>query len=320
MRALIVGGSGAIGSAVARHCGEIGVETHVTVRKTSSTARLAPCPEVRRHVLDLAEPDRVADLIGSVQPDWILMSAFSSPTRTTDAAARRSLLLGMSHGLLGLLEGLRTAGFKGSLTWIGSALCYGKGDGIRRCEDPLRPSTFRGAVKSAESLLAAQMTADCGIALTELRVFTGYGPFEQRDRLIPRLLRAGLLGERVPLAVKPATRDWVHYGDIATACLASASATGERRRVFNVCSGRVHDTHQVAGLLERIVGKPLIDSAPYEVEDHYGDALPGEPPTSADGLDWSPTLDLQSGLEQCWRWGCSAEGRRYLLQDTLVPA
>jgi nucleoside-diphosphate-sugar epimerase len=320
MRVLIIGGSGAIGSAVARHANSAGLQTHVALRKTASLERLPDWPEIRRHVFDLREPDSLVAVIDTVEPDWILMAAFPLQVRTASALARRELLSGMSDGVLGLSEALGKVGYSGSLTWIGSAMSYGGQACLRRSTDAPRPATFRGAVKSAESLLAAQMAAELGISFTELRVFTGYGPFEQRGRLVSSLLRAGLTGDKVPLASTPARRDWVHYEDIARACIASAAPRAAGQGIFNVCSGRVRDTLEVATLLEEIAGKRLIAGNGYKGIEYYGNAIPGELPRSEDGLTWAPKIDLREGLEQCWRWACSAEGRDYLLQDAAVVA
>jgi nucleoside-diphosphate-sugar epimerase len=320
MRALIIGGSGAIGSAVARHACSIGLQTHVALRKTAVADRLSGWPAIRRHVVDLRESDSLLAAIEAAEPDWIAMAAFPAGVGAGGARARRDLLLGMSQGLLSLSEVLGKVGYSGSLTWIGSAMCYGGSATIRRCTDAMRPSTFRGAVKSAESVLAAQMAASLGIGLTELRVFTGYGPFEQRERFVSSLLRAGLTGGKVPLAPTPACRDWIHYEDIARACVASAASGPPGQRIFNACTGQVHDTHEVVRVLEKITGKSLVADRQYRGHEHYGNAVPGELPKAGDGLDWTPQIDLRHGLEQSWRWACSAEGRSYLLRGAAVPA
>jgi nucleoside-diphosphate-sugar epimerase len=197
-------------------------------------------------------------------------------------------------------------------------MAYGQGGAPRQTDAPLRPQTFRGAVKAAESLLAAQLADQWRLALTELRVFCAYGPYEQRDRFFPRLLRAALTGERVSLPLRPGRRDWIHYEDIARACVATAAPWAGGARVFNACSGVLQDTHAAAALLERISGRRLVADTPYAVEDRYGDVEPGVLPDAAQGLDWSPRIGLAEGLEQCWRWAQSPEGRAYLL-DAGAP-
>ncbi|WP_166212086.1 NAD-dependent epimerase/dehydratase family protein [Cognatiluteimonas telluris] len=317
MRLLIIGGHGAIGSAIARHADSVGIDTHVGARAASSALRLGAPSRIGSHALDAGDVGSVRSIIAAVQPDAIVMAALPQAGHADDADARHALLSGMGAGVLGVLEGARAAGFHGPMAWIGSAMCYGEGGQPRRVDAALRPQTFRGAVKAAESLLVAQLAAQFDIDLTEVRVFTGYGPYEQRERLVASLLRAALRGGRVRLAPTPARRDWIHYDDIARACLAvlSVPSGASVPKVANACSGTLHDTHEVARLLERITGAALVDAAAYEAADRYGDVEPGCLPLAADGLDWRPRVDLAQGLQACWDWARSPSGRQYLLAD-----
>lgn len=313
MRALIIGGNGAIGSAIARHADGQGIETHVGVRASPTVDRLTQHPAIRRHALDATDAASVGRVIRSVRPDWLVMTALPRSGHAPTQDARRALLLGMCEGLLGVLDGARNAEFAGRLVWIGSAMSYGEGGQPRRTDAVLRPQTFRGAVKAAESLLAAQLAAESGIAMTEVRVFTGYGPYEQRERFVASVLRAALSGDRVRLAQVPGRRDWIHYDDIARACLA-AMASPTMPAVFNACSGRLHDTREVATLLETIVGKSLVADEIYPAGDCYGEVEPGQLPAPAE-VDWAPAISLLQGLEHCWAWARSASGRAYLLAE-----
>ena len=315
MRVLIIGGNGAIGSAIARCVHAEGVETHAGLRDARRAERLSAHPGIAVHDVDATDAESVQRTLVRLRPDWVVMAALPQAGHAMHRQSRQVLLSGMCSGLLGVLEGAHAAGFRGRMTWIGSAMCYGAGRGPRDVGAPMRPQSFRGAVKAAESLLAAQLAAQLDIALTEIRVFTGYGPYEQRERLVASLLRAALSGERVRLERIPGRRDWIHYDDIARACLASAVAPGARG-VFNACSGRLHDTREVATLLETIVGKPLVADEPYEQGDRYGDVEPGIVPDARDGLAWQPKVSLSEGLQRCWDWARSRDGRDYLLADS----
>lgn len=316
---MVLGGGGAIGSAVVRYTADLQIETHAVVRNATSLARLAAARGATVHRGDLADARSMRDLVAACQPDLIVNAAFPSGQPAGDER-RRQLLHGMADGLLGLFTALRDAGFVGRVVLLGSAMSYGRGGRPRRTSDVLRPQTFRGAAKAAESALAAQLAGESGIAFTELRIFTGYGPFEQRERLIPQLLRAALGGPLVRLTAEPFRRDWVFYDDIARACLASDASTGRAPAVFNVCSGVLNSTHEVARALERIVGRELVAAEPFEPGDRYGDAEPGVPPEAAGDLDWTAEVALQQGLARCWAWATSPEGAAYLHDSTPVPA
>ncbi|UHQ19531.1 NAD-dependent epimerase/dehydratase [Lysobacter sp. KIS68-7] len=318
MRALILGGGGAIGSAIARHADATGLEVHVGLRRGASRARLALHPAIRCHDTDVRDTASVGHTLAMVRPDWLVMAALPAG-HPAQEAQRRAFLHDMCDGVLSVLPAARMHGFEGTLTWIGSAMTYGVGGAPRHTQAPLRPQTFRGAVKAAESLLVAQLASEAGIALREVRVFTGYGPYEQRDRFVASLLRAALTDGRVRLAPQPARRDWIHYDDIARACLATAALPPHGpARIFNACSGTLADTRTVATMLEDIVGRSLIADAPYEVADAYGDVEPGVRPDPSEGLDWSPRHTLAEGLAHAWEWATTREGRDYLLSDATA--
>lgn len=314
MRVLILGGGGAIGSAIARHADAAGLEVHVGLRRASPRTRLVERPAIRCHAVDVRDADAVRRVLEDVRPDWLVMAALSAGHAAHDDS-RRDLLHGMCDGVLSVLQAARESDFHGTLTWIGSAMSYGQGGAPRVANAPMRPQTFRGAVKAAESLLVAQLAAESAIALNEVRVFTGYGPYEQRERFVASLLRAALTGDRVRLAPNPARRDWIHYDDIAGLCLATAALPPGLPRVFNACSGTLADTRTVATLLENIVGQTLIADAPYDKPEAYGDAEPGVRPDASEGLAWSPRHTLDEGLAHAWAWAKTPAGRDYLLAD-----
>lgn len=318
MRVLILGGGGAIGSAITRRAVARGFEAHAVVRESTRLVRPGIPLSDSVHRCEVSDSGALTGLVGRLRPDLIVQAAFPSGHARNDDH-RRDLLLGMCEGVLGLMTALRNARFEGRLALLGSAMSYGNGEGPRRPDDPLRPETFRGAVKASESTLAAQMANEFGLSLTELRIFTGYGPFEQRERLLPQLLRAALTAERVRLTAQPFYRDWVHYDDIADACFAAADSARRKASVFNVCWGRLVSTHQVAAMVADLAGRELVAKEPFDAGDQYGRAEAGVLPTPSEGLEWQPRITLEVGLRQCWEWARSREGSTYLLESGAKP-
>jgi nucleoside-diphosphate-sugar epimerase len=312
MSVMILGASGAIGAAITRYSAANGFDT-VGVMRSSSPRWTSPT-EAMLHLCDVRDASALQKLVESQRPQLIVNAAFPSG-QPSDDAGREGLLSGMIAGVHSVIRALRDARYGGRLVLLGSALSYGGGDGPRRPSDPLRPQTFRGAVKASESLLMAQLAGECGLRFAELRIFTGYGPFEQRERLVARLARAGLMKTRVRLTPRAFNRDWIHYDDIARACL-SLLTDEPPDGVFNVCSGALTSTHDVANMMAAIVGETLVDPAPYDREDRYGDARPGLLPDPAEGFSWRPQLSLRQGLEETWQWALSRTGSAYLLENS----
>ena len=307
MRILILGGSGAIGSAIARYASSIGVEVDVVARSGSALSRLEMHSEIARHTLSLSDTAALRSLLVRRQPRLVVMAAFPAPATHRGPSGRSDSLQTMGQNLLGVFDALEQAGFSGRLTWFGSSMMYGRAPIPRRVTNHLQPETFRGAIKAAESILAQQRADELGIAYTELRLFTGYGPYEQRDRLVPALLRAALGGTQVPVGEAQAVRDWLYFDDIARAVLLLGG-------LVELCLRLSATVGEVAQTLEAITGLQLTSPQPYERGDAYGQVGAGIPPSASDGFDWSPSICLEEGLLRCWAWAQTPAGRNFLLQ------
>ena len=314
MRVLVLGAAGVIGSAVVRRAVRDGFEAHAVARDESTLERLdTAAAQARVHRLDLRDRAALSSLIATLAPDAIVHAAFPA-VWGRDPASRAHLFadgLGLSANLA---EALRERRFAGSLVLLGSATVYGPAPHVHDPDDRLEPNTFRGVIKAAESLLLAQCASEIGFSLAELRVFTAYGPWEQRERLVPGLMRAALTDARISLTAKAHARDWIHVDDVARACLIAARSG--TRGMHNLCTGRTVDTHALAREAERITGRTLVRDHAYPDRDAYGNEHPlGVPP--GDGFDWAPAYPLAEGLAHTWEWARSAAGRRYLLAGAV---
>lgn len=321
MSVLVLGAAGMVGSAVVREALSRGLEVHALVRPGSDRVRLGGCLDsIALHRHDLDDGNALRYVLDDVAPEFIVQTAFPSISTPRDAGSRRELMRGLDITLK-LLEAIRETGFDGRLVLSGSAMCYGPSDRPHGVSDPLRPSSFRGVVKSAESLLAAQYARETNTAVTELRIFTAYGPWEQPGRLLPSLFAAALTGARVPLTASSYVRDWVYIADVARACIMAGERTAAGHEIFNICSGELYGTHEVASMVEAVTGKELISHELYPKQDQYGDPYPcGVPPDPDGDLAWVPKHDLESGLRAQWSWAKSTAGRAWLLPRAELPA
>jgi nucleoside-diphosphate-sugar epimerase len=316
MRLLVLGAGGVIGSAVARESVRRGDDVHGLLRPSTSAERLDVCNEtITRHRHDLEDVAALTALIARIEPQAIVHAAFPAG----HARTYETRLQMLQHGLIGtlsLLEALSRARSPATLVYLGSAISYGATGMPHHPSDRLQPGAFRGVVKAAESLMVGQYGRETGSSITELRLFSVYGPWEQREKLLPRLFTAALSGRRVPLTKEPRLRDWVYVDDLVDACLQACGRTAPGVAIFNVCSGHLHSNHDVARAVERISGREVIGAATYPDPDMYGDPRPlGVPPKPEDGFTWQARHDLASGLKAYWAWATSESGRRYLLGE-----
>jgi len=314
-RLLVLGASGAIGAAVANDAVSAGWDVSAGVRDRHSSTRrpLANC--VSLHVCDLSRLDEVRSLFGVVMPELVVMAA-SPPGHPCTSGERRSSVTDNLAIHLAVCEAMAGVADRCRLVTLGSSTAYGQGNETRDPQGVMAPNTFKGAVKATESITVSTMARVHQFPCTELRIFCAYGPWMSHDRVLTRLLKAALTSTRVPLSAAPLPRDWVHHHDIARACLSAAEIDTREPTVFNLCSGQLRDVREVANILEAITGCELIAESPYPGPDRLGAVMPGMRPADEHGFSWRPHIELEAGIEACWRWARTDPGRRYLLAET----
>lgn len=122
---------------------------------------------------------------------------------------------------------------------------------------------YSRAKRAAEEMILAS-----GIAACIVRPFSVTGVGEQRQHLIPTLIRSCMEGEKVNLSPWP-THDWVDVEDVVTGLirLATTRATG----VFEFGSGIARSNIEILRLVEFVCEKPanveIIENAnrPYDI-------------------------------------------------------
>lgn len=312
-RFLINGANGAIGSAICRYLLAAGHHVWALHRPGADLVRLKEgCGDLKFQAGDVFETGYLTGLIEALKPDVIVNCAFPSGHFQSDP--HQGAVLQVVQALVqAFVDAVRATGFDGEFISLGSATVYGSGPAPFRVEQALQPIVTRGVYKAVESILFGQGFHGLPARFSELRIFTSYGPYEQSQRFIASLMRAGLGGQKVSLTAEPARRDWIFNGDIAAAVeQLSLRPVTNSDFVFNLCTGLAYSTHEVAQLCSEIIGAELIDDAPYPSSNNYPFKSSGTLP-QADL--WQPQTSLLEGLQATWRWAQTQEGRAYLLAD-----
>jgi nucleoside-diphosphate-sugar epimerase len=313
---LVLGAGGAIGSATVAQAVGAGLQVHSTVRPGGNRSRLPLLRVSQIHEVDLADVGSLQTVLVKAQPAVVVMAAVP-PSHPGPTSADRQLhiqrILAMQFVLF---EALEHSGCRAPVILIGSSSVYGAGM-VRDPLGPLRPQNMRGVAKATEWILVQQLAAEQNRPLLELRVFCAYGRWMRRERLVTKALQAALKREKVRLAATPLPRDWIHHEDIGRAVISAVETIGRKSqaKVINLCSGILVDCHDVIRQLEKLCGGSLVDTSPFPGGDRMGDVLAGMPPLEQDLPGWSVRVDLNSGLQDLWKWAQSEEGRRYLLEE-----
>jgi UDP-glucose 4-epimerase len=269
-RLLVTGASGFVGAAVVRLAVQRGDTVIALVGPRSDLARLE---SVRREIevarADITDGRALSEVVGLAAPDaCVHLAARGAVVREDDLT---TLLAANAAVPAALAQALAAAG-AGRLVTAGSSSEYGSVRGAMEEASAARPDDFYGVAKLAGGLLARIVGARCGLETVHLRLFSVYGPGEDRRRLVPSMIDA-LLGAR-PLALTPGeqVRDFVYVDDVAEALLEATHRPGLDGHTLNVGTGVQTSVRQLGAIVaDQLGGHQLLrfGERPYRPDERF---------------------------------------------------
>lgn len=284
---LVTGGTGFIGSALARRLESCGARVFILSRSRAAGERAFS--------LDIADSDAVQRTFEAVRPSVVFHCAASlKPQGDADAMIQVNIC-----GTRAVLSACSTVGpeavvVAGSWTEYGSAVRSHVQE-----DDPAFPGSVYGVTKLASTLLVRAWSLETNVPATVLRLGSVYGPGEDASRLIPTLMASARTGIPAALSYPDTVRDFVHVDDVADAFLCAGERARTLGMIVNIASGV---GTSVAALTERIRGcapgfpEPTWGSGPtrpWDVPSWVADIT-----RARVVLGWTPTRDLTSGLQE----------------------
>ncbi|CAL9350670.1 dTDP-glucose 4,6-dehydratase [Streptomyces sp. enrichment culture] len=169
-------------------------------------------------------------------------------------------------------------------------------------EQPLAPSSPYAASKAAADLLALSYHRTHGLDVRVTRCSNNYGPYQFREKLIPRFITRLLDGRSVPLYGDGShVRDWLHVEDHCRA-VRLVLERGRAGEVYNIGGG--------VALSNRQLTERLLDAcgADWSSVEHVADRKGHDARYSVDWskirreLGYAPRRDFAEGLALTVAW------------------
>ncbi len=208
--------------------------------------------------------------------------------------------------VMGFLNILETASRFSINAYIhaGSSSEYGLNASAPKENDPLMPNSHYAVTKAG----AAHMIKFYGtlkeMPVTNLRYYSIYGPFEEPDRLIPKLIEAGMEGHFPPLVQPDISRDFVYIDDaILASLLACTHIQIIKGQSINIASNQKTTIRDIASVIKEIFNIPEaphwgdMANRKWDLQEWYGDAS-----LAKELLGWESETGLKEGLSQTWQW------------------
>lgn len=313
----MTGAAGFIGYHVSRRlaetkrCEVLGVD-HLSdyydvALKRARLAELAALEKFHFLQSDFADAENFSALTAQFKPDYVVHLGAQPGVRYSlenPAAYTHSNLVGFAS----VLEACRRTPPK-HLVYASSSSVYGAGATapFREDADTDQPTSFYGATKKANELLAHSYARTHGLNVTGLRFFTVYGPWGRPD-MAPTLF-ARALAEGRPLKLfnhGKNLRDFTYVDDIVDGIVRvllypPATAPVPPTRIFNLGHHRPVETLLFVQMLEQLLGrKAQIELLPPQKGDMFETCADLTRVTAAVG--YTPKIPLEEGLRRFVAW------------------
>jgi nucleoside-diphosphate-sugar epimerase/glycosyltransferase involved in cell wall biosynthesis len=187
----------------------------------------------------------------------------------------------------------------------GSSSEYGTNSKSPKEDAILKPNSHYAISKVTTSFLINYFGKFKNIPCLNLRLYSIYGPWEEPDRLIPKLIENGRNAKYPPLVNKNTTRDFVYIDDCINAFILSAISIkkdfyGESINIGTGIKTSLEDLVKISKNIFKIETDPIWDTMSnrnWDTEDWYGNF-----DKAYKLIHWTPIIPLSDGLLKTNHW------------------
>lgn len=252
--------------------------------------------------LDIGNYQNLSTVLQKIKPRTIFnLSAYGAYERQSDFAQIHRVNYWGTLNLVRILQELGCDAF----VQAGSSSEYGLNCTAPLEESQLKPNSDYAVSKGAASLLLSYYGGITGLPCAHLRLYSVYGPFEEKDRLIPRLVEAGIKGKFPPFADKNISRDFLYVDDCTRAFVKAALTVckSEPGLSLNIGTGKrttLEEVAQTAGKVFGISEPPsfgTMSNRKWDLSNWYSNST-----QAIQKMDWSARVGFEEGLRLTKAW------------------
>lgn len=301
-RALVTGAAGFVGAALARR---LLADGHATTLLTSPASDAWRLEELRGEAeiagVDLRDAEAVEAVVERTRPELVFHLAAHGAY-----SWQRSLTRIVETNVIGTVNVVEAAVRAGARAIVnaGSSSEYGLKDHAPPEDELPEPNSAYAAAKASATLYGGWVARERGQAVTTLRLYSAYGPWEEPRRLVPALVLRALDGELPPLVDPSTARDFVFVEDVCDAFLLAAErARPGEGAVYNLGSGRQTTLRELVEAARRVFNvarEPAWGGFPARAWDT--DVWVADPRRIAAGLGWRARTSIEDGLAATGAW------------------
>lgn len=296
LRLVISGSSGFLGSNLVRYFLMQGYDVISLTRKSSNMWRLEGIENLKIETVDLESRSEVFDVIGSIKPDGVLHTASYGVYHFEKD--REKIFNTNLFGTINLLDACVENRVKLFIN-TGSYFEYGIKNMEMRESDRINPKTDY-AVSKALATQYCSYRDDSETKIVTLRLFTPYGYYEEKERLIPYLIYCSIKNQTAKISSLENIRDFIFIEDVDRAYEQIIENFGKLKSgsIFNVGSGV---RYSIGEVIRKLNGLKIEVDRKRRGKENFRN-FHTDITSIKDITGWKPKVDLEEGIKKTREW------------------
>ncbi|MBU3179966.1 NAD-dependent epimerase/dehydratase family protein [Clostridium psychrophilum] len=300
-RVLITGASGFVGSCLTRRLLKENCKIHIITRDATNLWRLGgTLKDIEIHNLNLLNSEKISKLASEISVDKIYHLAtyggYHYQNKVEDV---------INTNVIGTFNLFREFSKKGIEMFINTSSSSEYGEKFKPMSEGmnLSPNNMYGASKAAGTILCSTYAKTNNIPLVTLRLFSPYGYYDAKTRLIPTVIMACLLGKEIKLSNKDSKRDFVFIDDVVDAYIDSSKQVNSYGEIFNIGSGIQYTTDEIVSNIINLTGKHVSIHWENNLDRQYEPQMwVSDIKKANEKLNWDPKVEIKVGLNNTIDW------------------
>ncbi|MFA6050273.1 MAG: SDR family NAD(P)-dependent oxidoreductase [Candidatus Paceibacterota bacterium] len=298
---LVTGAAGFVGSHLVKRLVQEGAKVHLILRSDSSKERLQEIiRSVVIHEADITDTEEMKKILADVRPNGIFHLAAKSQHWGFTPSAEDLF----NSNILATVKFMEAATQEEIDFFIntGTAVEVGvKTEPIRE-DDFCEPADLY-SISRLPATLYGQSLGKKGKPVVTIRIFTPYGPFVQKGKIIHEVISKALCGEPIPLTSPKVNRDFIYIDDLVelyiSAAIRAKTLAGE---VLNGGTGKSTSLEELAQSVLKYTGSKSTVSWSNEGASYDSGLWQADMSKVFKLLSFKSEIGLDQGLQKTIGW------------------
>ena len=300
-KVLITGASGFVGSCLVRRLLKENYKIHIITRGTTNLWRLhGILKDIEIHNIDLLDSEKVAKLSNTISIDQVYHLAtyggYHYQNKIEDV---------INTNIIGTWNLFREFSKKDIEMFINTSSSSEYGEKFEPMRETMKvtPNNMYGASKAAGTILCSTYASINNIPLVTLRLFSPYGYYDAKTRLIPTVITSCLLGKEIKLSQKNSKRDLIFIDDVVEAYLAASKLVNSHGEIFNIGSGTQYTNEEIVSIITNLIGRDVKIHWENNLNRQYEPLMwVSDNKNAYEKLNWKPDVEIRIGLNNTINW------------------